>query len=333
MKFYLNCEYVPVASAFIEEYLPKANAVFVKIYLYALNLAAKGEEVEFLAIARALNLLESDVVQCFEYWKEEGIVEFSGKDIFFKAITSGKENQASTAPLQQQEPPQKKTSSSGPSYAPGEVARAISENSMLSETFLLAQEILGKPLNPSDTETLYWFFDGLKFSPEVILMLLEYCVSKEKRRMNYIEKVALSWHEHGITTIEAADDYIQKENERSGHIYSIRKALGIIDRALSPSEEQFINRWSEMYKMDESMISYAYDQCILQTAKLSFPYMDKILERWYKEGIHTVEQAEHDNKVFKSSHENRSNPEKNFDIYSDDYDHEALEALTRKKRD
>ena len=323
-QFYLNCDFLPVPVRFVEEYMPGANAAFVKVYLFAMNAAAKSQSVEFSDIANALNLLESDVVQAFNYWKEKGILEFDDKGVFF--VSSKKETAAKPAP----EKIPAKDNQNRPIYEPGEVARAISANSTLSEMVSLSQEILGKTLNPADVETLYWFYDGLKFSPEVILMILEYCVSKEKRRMNYIEKVAVAWHEKGIVDMEAVDDYIKKESERTGFIYSVRKLLGIADRALSQSEEQFINRWKDMYKMDADMISLAYENCIIQTAKLSFPYMEKILERWYKQGIHTPAEAQEDNRNFRNKNTSVKS-EADYEIYSDDYDHASLEYLTRKK--
>lgn len=336
-QFRLNHEYVLVSSQFIEEYMPKANAAFVTIYLYAINLAHKGEKVEYASIASALNLLESDVVQAFSYWKDEGVLRLEEDEVILGTLGRAVKS-VPNAPKQSipKEAANKETTTepvkvrqTRPGYAPGEAAGAIHNNSTLSEMVMLAQEILGKTLNPTDTETLYWFYEGLKFSPEVILMLLEYCVSKEKRRMSYIEKVAVSWHERGITSMNAVNDHIQKESERTGYIYSIRKLFGITDRALSQSEEQFITRWQNMYMMEEDMVSHAYEQCIIQTAKLSFPYIEKILERWHKQGIHTVEQAEADSRSFKSSQPSPNDDDSG--LYSDDYDHELLEKLTRTK--
>lgn len=326
-KFYMNPENILVSTEFIEKHMPKANATFVKIYLYALYFAQKNETVEYASIAQDLNLLESDVIQAFNYWQEEGVLTVSNDSVSFDIVR--KTTQVASRPQPS------KPKATRPGYTSGEVATAIADNSNLSEMVMLAQEILGKTLNPTDTETLYWFYEGLKFSPEVILMLLEYCVSKEKRRMAYIEKVAIGWHERGITSMDAVNNFIEKEAETSGFVYSIRKALGITDRALSQNEEQFINRWHEMYNMDESMISYAYEQCIMQTAKLSFPYMEKILERWYKQGIHTVAHAQQDNENFKNSQTpHSSEPAYNsYEVFDDGYDHEALEELTRRKFD
>lgn len=325
-EFYLKNNYISLPLAFINEYLPEANATFVKIYIYTLGIAASHGNVEFLDIAKALNLLESDVVQAFEYWASKGWINFSGNAVLFTSPESTDTQEASNV---------QRTSASSfvlqrPGYTSSEIASAINADGSLSETLSLAQEILGKTLSPGDTETLYWFYDGLKFSPEVILMLLEYCVSKEKRRMSYIEKVAVSWHESGITSMEAVNDYLQAEAEHSGYLYSIRKILGISDRQPSKNEEQIIDRWHDMYHMDEKMVSLAYEQCILSTAKLSLPYIDKILERWHKSGIHTPEEAEKDSKEHKSTPP-QGTEKQGYAVYNESYDHSSLEQLTRKR--
>lgn len=324
-QFYAKNNFISIPSAFIDDYLPEANATFVKVYIYALNLATKNVQTEFLDIAQALNLLESDVIQAFQYWANKGWMSLSGGSVTFTSPSSPDTSTAQTNPA-----PAAEFVSKRPGYTSAEVANAIRTDSALSETISLSQEILGKTLSPTDTETLYWFYDGLKFSPEVILMLIEYCVSKEKRRMNYIEKVAVSWHERGITSMEAVNSYLKSEEEHSGYLYSIRKILGITDRQLSKNEEQYINRWHDMYHMDENMVSIAYEQCIIQTSKLSLPYIEKILERWHKSGIHTPEQADNDNKNFKASSDSAAVPS-NYGVYNESYDHNSLEQLTRKR--
>lgn len=325
-EFNLKQGFVPVSYEFVEEYMPKANAAFVKVYLYALYAAASGRSMEYLDIAKALNLLESDVVQAFRYWQEQGALLINGNSVIINNGGSEYDAPAEQIPVQKSE----KIKLRRPEYTQNEIASAIAESETLSDMVQLAQEILGKTLSPTDIETLYWFYDGLKFSPEVILMLLEYCVSKEKRRMSYIESVAVSWHERGISGMEAVNEYIKKESEKNSFIYSIRKILGITDRAISQTEEKFINRWHDMYKMEENMISLAYEQCIIQTAKLSFPYMEKILARWHKEGIHTPEQAEKDNRNFRGAQSSAvPSSERNYEVYSENYDHEYLENLTR----
>ena len=117
--------------------------------------------------------------------------------------------------------------------------------------------------------------------------------------MKYIEKVALAWSESGAKEADSVYEIIQNEKQKNGYLYAVRKVLGIADRALSQSEEKYLMKWKNECGMSEEMVVHAYDCCITQIAKLSFPYMDKIIERWHKEGIHDVAAAESDSKSFK----------------------------------
>ena len=173
-------------------------------------------------------------------------------------------------------------------------------------------------------ETIYWFHSDLNMTPEVILLLLEYCVSKGKNRMSYIEKVAVSWNEMGLLTSESVALYLKNEEQKTGFLYSIRKIMGISDRSLSQIEEKYLTKWHEDLKMSEEMIALAYEYCIIQTAKLSFPYMDKIITRWNKEGIFTIAEAEADNRKFKNRRESSETA-----FRENSYNHSDLELLTR----
>jgi len=327
-KFTVNRDFIPVSSYFIEHLMRDANGIFVKVYLYALNLACQGRAVENAEIAKALNILESDVMQAFTHWQVIGaMVEQDDVITFYQG-----EKRVSTEPHNPVPLSVVQADSQRLAYDTGEIPSAVSQDSSLSEMISLAQEILGKTLSRQEMETLYWFYDGLRFSPEVILMLLEYCVSKNKRHINYIEKVAVTWHEKGISTIEAVDAYLKAEEQKSTYLYSIRKVMGITNRALSQNEEQFLNKWHDHFGMSEEMVALAYEHCILQTAKLSFPYMDKILTRWHQSGIYTIEQAEEDERSFREkSGSSTTAPAEGLDVYHDTYDHEALERLAREK--
>lgn len=312
-QFVLKHEYVPVSSYFIEHHMREANGTFVKVYLYALNLAFEGKNVETSYIAKQLNLLESDVMQALEYWKNAGILRERDGVIEF-----GDGTQPAQAAGEPEKPAEKP-------YAMGAVAKAISEDSSLSDMMQFAQNILGKPISPQDAETLYWFYDKLGFSPEVVLMLLEYCVSKGKTNMKYIEKVAVTWSEMGIRELEQVNCFFEDEQKKSGYLYGLKKILGIKDRPLSQSEEQYLMKWRDVCGMSEEMVALAYEYCVMQTAKLSFPYMDKIIERWQKQGIKTVLQAEEDNRAFRAK--NAGAP----DSFGNGLDHEELERLARKR--
>ncbi|NDO18380.1 DnaD domain protein [Lachnospiraceae bacterium MD329] len=308
-KFNCRTEFIPVSADFVERLMPSANGAYVKVYLMALALGVKSEEMSTAEMAGKLNLLESDVVNALEYWNKLGALKYSREQVSFGSDVSEV----------QESKPQKKDME--------EIRGAMTENPELADLCTLSQEILGKTLRNKDIETLYWFYDELGLSPEVITMLLEYCVSKDKRNMNYIEKVAISWHENGIVTIDAADRFINNEKEKSGYFYSLRKLFGIDNRSLSKTEETYLKSWRDDLGMDENMVGLAYEYCIMQTSKLSFPYMNSIIKRWNELGIHTVPEAERDHEDFKTK-----SKQNNLDVYNDDdFNYAELEKIMQDK--
>ena len=314
-EYIYNMDFVGIPSEFIENVMPKANGAFVKVYLYIVNSALKGLKYETDEIASALDLLESDVIRAFDFLSENGCIEINGDKIIIKRPTV---NAPSTDKKEVYES----------KYSDKNVKQIITENKTLSDLCTVAQDLLGKTLNDSDLETLYWFYDELMMSPEVIMMLLEYCISMEKRNMRYIEKVAIGWHENNINTVEAAVNYMKEKQEKNSFFGNMKKLLGI-ERQFSKTEETYLKTWHESYNMSEDMIALAYEYCIIQISKLSFPYINSIIERWYNKGISTVTEAEKDREDFKAS------GEKDLDVYKDNtgFDYDEIEKIMQEKYD
>ena len=316
MKLSVQSPAVCVPVCFIEKLLPKANGSFVKVYLYALYLASSSGEADTKRLAADLGLLESDVVAALRYWEEQGVIKRVDGGYRFEMMA----DEAPQTPVRE-EPPAA-DDELRPKKSESEVMAAVAENHSLSDMVHIAQQLLGKPLVAADMQTLYWIYDELKFPPEVILMLLEHCVDNNRRSMKYIEKVAISWHKRGINTLEKAERFIENEPSKGGAYASLKKIFGITDRKLTPKEEEFFDEWMDEQEMGEDMIALAYEYCIIQTNKLSFPYIDKIIKRWHSQGIHTVAEAERDNESFK----NRRSQQKGG-VYKDTFEHRSMEEL------
>ena len=282
-SFKLNMDFVPIPKDFIEHIMPSANAAYVMVYLYIMLLASTGRSAETNEIAKKLGLIESDVINAIKYWNEKGIFSGTGDTIIIKRSLDEE-----ISPEAQKKPID-------------EVSRIIDGNSTLSDLCTIAQEILGKTLGNNDLETLYWFYDQLGFSPEVITMLLEYCVSMNKRNMKYIEKVAITWHENNITTMDDAQNYILGATKSDEFISSLRGLFGITDRNLSKTESLYLKSWRDELDMSADMVGLAYEYCIMATSKLSFPYINTILKRWAEQGIKTIPDAERDHEQYKQN--------------------------------
>ena len=301
-NFNIKPQYMSVSMDFIENLMPEANPTFVKVYLYALMLSSKGEIIESGVIAKKLGLLESDVILAMKYWEEKGLLDNTPKS--FKTETVSNETQVK------------------------EIADEVLNNEELKQMLRISQEVLGKTLSSADAKTLYWIYDNLKLPIEVILVLLEYCVSINKRSMNYIEQVAVSWSDRGITTLEEADRFMREQAEKTNSYSSLKRIFGINSRDFTTIEINYLNTWTSVYNMTEEMVALAYEYCILRTNKLSFPYMDKIIENWFERGIHTIADAEADNENFKNKGAKQPS---DFDLLKTDETAEEFEKIMCEK--
>ncbi len=315
-----SMDFVTVDKDFILNKMPKANAMYVKVYLYMLALV--GADAKFRDIAAALSMLESDVINAVEYWCAQGVMsEENGSITFLGKSNTEVAVETSTPALPQTDDVVAVKKSD---YTTSEISDAVIAIPALRDMMAVSEELLQKPLNPSEMETLYWFYDGLGLSPEAVLMLIEYCVSKGKPRLSYAEKVALSWCDRGLVTPEDISRYLRESERKNDDIKYITDKMGIGQRALANGEEQYFSKWLGEFSMSREMILLAHEYCVMQTGKLSFPYMDKILERWHSEGICTTAAAE-------AEHTNHKTKNAKPTAKSDDYAYTDLEQVLRGK--
>ena len=70
----------------------------------------------------------------------------------------------------------------------------------------VVESYLERPMKPTEIQLITYLYGTLHFSRELILHLYDYCISMGKTACNYIQTVALSWHEQGIKTPEQAQN-------------------------------------------------------------------------------------------------------------------------------
>lgn len=204
------------------------------------------------------------------------------------------------------------------------------EEAGLSQLTYMADTYLGKPLTSTELNTLFYFYDQLHFSVELIEFLIEYCVTNDKRNMRYIESVALSWYQKHITTVEEAKEQIQAHNK---NYYSVMRALGINNRSPIPSEAELIKKWLQTYNFELPIILEACKRTIQKTHQPSFAYADKILSSWYTAKVQSLDDIkaldeEHQlyNPTYKKRGNDSSKPENRFHNFDQrNYDFDALE--------
>lgn len=157
------------------------------------------------------------------------------------------------------------------------------------------QRLMGRVLNTEELKIVLGFVRYLGLSADVISVLVCYCRDRARQRGNLrspslrtIEKEAYAWAERGIDTVEAAAAFIQSQNVRNSRMYRLMNLLQIRGRSLTAAEERYAASWLDM-GFDEEAISMAYERTCLNTGGLNWNYMNKILQRWHQQDLHTGE--------------------------------------------
>jgi DnaD/phage-associated family protein len=182
-----------------------------------------------------------------------------------------------------------------PEYSITDIKRRIEEGSDFKAVVTEVQQSLGRVLSGGDLTILYGIYDYLGLPAEVILLLTGWCIEEQERKcgegkkptLRIIEKEAYIWAHKELYSLESAEDYLKKKSQSKKKSEEIKGCLGIRGRALSPTEEKFITSWLEM-GFEADAIEEAYDRTILNKKELIWPYINKIIESWHKNGLHKL---------------------------------------------
>ncbi len=177
-----------------------------------------------------------------------------------------------------------------PQYASQDLIARSKEDPRFEALVNEAKRALGHALSTADLKKLFGLYDYLALPPEVIMMLLTYCMKNTPNgnppSMSRIEKEAYVWANREILTIEQAEEYIAGAERQRENLSRIAKLLGITGRNLSPTEKKYISAWLEM-GFDDELVEIALDRTITNTGGLKWGYMNGILKSWHEKGLHT----------------------------------------------
>lgn len=171
-----------------------------------------------------------------------------------------------------------------------------------AEILFITEQYIGKPLSVKDVQTIFFFYDKLNFSTDLIDYLIQYCVERGKKDFKYIEAVAISWAEQKITTAKQASSNSKKYDKT---VYTVMKSLGK-SGVPTTKEMVFINKWTSSFQFNLEIIIEACDRTVLAVDNHRFEYANSILENWNKQDIHTKSDIENSDKLFHSNRSSKS---------------------------
>lgn len=286
-----------VSNLFIDEYMPRANGDFVKIYIHLLRLInGRHTDLDLGSIADIFNFTEGDILRALKYWEGLGLLSFSKNEgnvingVHLEPFGMDKHYIKGVHAMQPESYEQANNCKlpSRKQYSPKEI-EAFATDNQVGQLMFIAQAYLAKPLSSTDINSLLYMYDALSLTTDFIEYIMETCISDGHKSLSYIEKTAVTYYKNDITDIASAKKYKQNKD---GLGKKVLDAFGISGRLPGKDESNFLLKWQEEFGYSEDMIIEACNRTLAHTHAPSFKYANSILDSWHKAGVKKIADIE-----------------------------------------
>lgn len=286
-----------VPNSVVDEHIKLSSGVQLKVLLYILR--HSGEEISVEKIGEVLSMHPADIADSVNFWVGCGLLAKEEGTLTPRAVEAKTDNStaAFAQPQQQIQQPQQQPAEPQrrPTRPPRPTGPYIAERVLKDKEFAYlaeeAQTIIGKPLSTGDLGILLNLHDMDGLPVDVITMLMQFCVSREKFGMKYIESVGISWAQQGVDNVAKAEEKIREYSQQRSAWGTVSEIFGI-KTVGSPTKNQLeiSNRWLNEWGFKRDAIRLAYETCVDKKGEYNLRYIDGIIKKWHKSGVHTVKE-------------------------------------------
>jgi len=255
--------FTTVSDIFIDQYMPKANGEFVKVYLYLLRATGSGAGIATISeIADHFSNTEADIIRAINYWASEGILQ----------LQSGADGQIMGINLCS-------LSVSGMQAAQSNIQSAVADNAAqnnLQNSVVnnAAQNILQNSVVNNAAQNISTV--NTRMHDSVV----------EKLKSQTPDKAASSQKEYTLDEIKE----FRKNPDISELFFIIETYL---KHTLSSTDTNMVLYWLDELHFSTDLVEYLVEYCITK-GHSSLRYMNKVALGWADAGIKTVDQAKDD---------------------------------------
>lgn len=255
--------FTTVSDIFIDQYMPKANGEFVKVYLYLLRATGSGAGITTISeIADHFSNTEADIIRALNYWASEGILQ----------VQTGADGQIIGINLCS-------LSVSGMQAAQSNIQSAVADNAAQNNlqngvVNNATQNNLQNSVVNNATQNISTA--NIRMQDSVV----------EKLKSQTPDKAASSQKEYTLDEIKE----FRKNPDISELFFIIETYL---KHTLSSTDTNMVLYWLDELHFSTDLVEYLVEYCITK-GHSSLRYMNKVALGWADAGIKTVDQAKDD---------------------------------------
>ena len=255
--------FTTVSDIFIDQYMPKANGEFVKVYLYLLRATGSGAGIATISeIADHFSNTEADIIRALNYWASEGILQ----------LQSGADGQIMGINLCS-------LSVSGMQAAQSNIQSAVADNAAQNS---LQNSVVN---NAAQNNLQNGVVNNAAQNISTANIRMQDSVV-EKLKSQTTDKAASSQKEYTLDEIKE----FRKNPDISELFFIIETYL---KHTLSSTDTNMVLYWLDELHFSTDLVEYLVEYCITK-GHSSLRYMNKVALGWADAGIKTVDQAKDD---------------------------------------
>ncbi len=268
--------FTTVSDIFIDQYMPKANGEFVKVYLYLLRATGSGAGIATISeIADHFSNTEADIIRALNYWASEGILQ----------VQTGADGQIMGINLCS-------LSVSGMQAAQSNIQSAVADNAAQNNlqngvVNNATQNNLqnGVVNNATQNNLQNGVVNNAAQNISTANIRMQDSVV-EKLKNQATDKPAPSQKEYTLDEIKE----FRKNPDISELFFIIETYL---KHTLSSTDTNMVLYWLDELHFSTDLVEYLVEYCITK-GHSSLRYMNKVALGWADAGIKTVDQAKDD---------------------------------------
>lgn len=255
--------FTTVSDIFIDQYMPKANGEFVKVYLYLLRATGSGAGIATISeIADHFSNTEADIIRALNYWASEGILQ----------VQTGADGQIIGINLCS-------LSVSGMQAAQSNIQSAVADNAAQNN---LQNGVIN---NATQNNLQNSVVNNAAQNISTANIQMQDSVVK-KLKSQATDKPAPSQKEYTLDEIKE----FRKNPDISELFFIIETYL---KHTLSSTDTNMVLYWLDELHFSTDLVEYLVEYCITK-GHSSLRYMNKVALGWADAGIKTVDQAKDD---------------------------------------
>lgn len=251
-----------IENLFIDEFLPFADALSIKVYLTAMRLLMNKRDVLTMEdVARRIERTPEEVQEAFEYWASQGLVTLDGEDVTFKSLRN----------IYLNENFERKSTQT--SYDLGD---------HYQDLFHAINSVLYIPLGDTEREHFVSFYQGKTIDQDMILLAFDESKNSKYRVKKAIELLRF-WLENQLKTLEDVLAFKERFNHRQKQYKDILSALGRPYDAPTIADKESIDSWLDVYHFSMDEIIQKIKEVTMNKTKPSMNYLNKVFENIQRE--------------------------------------------------